>query len=315
MVTIIFAIGAPGAGKTRWAHEEVARRGLHEVQRVNLDDFLTMTHGRQFGELTAADLKLAQRVLVSIVRQIAESGRDVIVDNTHLSTRFPGTVREELGDEYEYEIRDFTEVPLETCIARDRRRAESNPQAYVGHDVIQKMHAKGVSLRARFGGPGMPDWVAELNRSDGIEPYEPDVRLPKALVVDIDGTLALHVNRGPYDTSRYHTDELERRLARMLTDLHDVEADGYKLLLLTGRFEEHRSVTESWLNDGRFFHDELHMRADGDTRRDNVVKLELFNSHVRDRFNVIAAFDDRDRVVRLWRRLGLLTCQVQYGDF
>jgi predicted kinase len=315
MATITFTVGAPGAGKTSWAHEEVTRRGLHEVQRVSLDDLLTMAYGRASGELTSNDLKLAQRILISTVRQIVESGRDVIVDNTHLSTRFPSSVRDELGDGHHYQIKDFTDVPLETCILRDRYRAEADPHAYVGRDAVAKMHAKGVTLRARFGGPGMPLWADELNQSDGIEPYEPDKRLPKALIVDIDGTLALHVNRGPYDTSRYETDELERRLARILSDLHDIAADGYYLLLLTGRYEEHRAVTSSWLSDNRFSYDELHMRSDGDHRRDNVIKLELFDKHVRDRFNVIAAFDDRDRVVRLWRRLGLLTCQVQYGDF
>jgi hypothetical protein len=46
-----------------------------------------------------------------------------------------------------------------------------------------------------------------------------------------------------------------------------------------------------------------------------VVKGELFDAHVRHRFNVRVSLDDRDRVVALWRRLGLPTWQVNYGDF
>ena len=65
-----------------------------------------------------------------------------------------------------------------------------------------------------------------------------------------------------------------------------------------------------WLTDRITRSDEVHMRRRGDTRRDDVIKLDLFNNHVRHRFNVIAAFDDRDRLVKLWRRLGLLTCAV-----
>lgn len=314
MTTITFTVGPPGAGKSRWAHSEVQQRGLHAVQRVNLDDFLTMVAGRSFHDLTANDLKLAKRMMVSAVRSIAESGRDVIVDNTHLSTRFPNLVRDELGDEYEYAIKDFTVVPVAECVENDAVRHRLNPAGHVGEEEVRKAYAKGQSLQKRFGGPGLPRWLEELNRSDNIIAYAPDLTLPPAVIVDIDGTLALPTSRGPYDTSRYHTDELEHRLATLIESLATTR-DPYQIIVLTGRDEEHRDVLFNWLHDHKVYFDEIHMRAQGDMRRDNVVKLELFDQQIRHRFNVIAAFDDRDRVVRLWRRLGLLALQVNYGDF
>lgn len=314
MSHIYLTVGPPGSGKSRWAHEIVTHRGMHEVQRVNLDDFLTMTHGRQFGELSGDDLKLTRRMLVNVIRSIAESGRDVIVDNTHLSTRFPNQVRDELGDEHEYSIQDFTGVPLETCIERDRLRAERNPAAYVGHDDVMKLWNTGQSLRQRFGGDGLPIWAEELNRSDGIQPYVPDLSLHAAVIVDVDGTLALNDSRSPYDTSRYHEDKLEHRLSELIMALNQ-SPRRVQAIVLTGREQAHRGVLYDWFEKLGVHWDECYMRSDGDTRRDNVVKLELFNHHVRHRFNVVTAFDDRDRVVRLWRRLGLLTCQVQWGDF
>jgi predicted kinase len=314
MSCITFTVGPPGAGKSRWAHQQVAERGLHAVQRVNLDDFLTMTHGRAFGEITASDLKLTKRMLISTVRTIAESGRDVIVDNTHLSTRFPNLVRDELGDGFEYEIKDFTVVPLADCIEQDAVRSRLDPGGHVGEEEVTRMWHKAQSLQRRFGGPGLPDWTEDLNRSDGIVRYKPDPSLPKALIVDIDGTLALANSRGPYDTSRYHTDDLEARLKQMINDLARAY-EPYQILVLTGRESTFRDVLEEWLETHHVLWDEIHMRPEGDSRRDNVVKLDLFNTYVRDRFNVIATFDDRDRVVRLWRRLGLLTCQVNWGDF
>ena len=57
------------------------------------------------------------------------------------------------------------------------------------------------------------------------------------------------------------------------------------------------------------------MRAAKDTRGDDVVKAELFDAHIRRRFHVRVVLDDRDRVVALWRRLGLPCWQVDYGDF
>ena len=59
----------------------------------------------------------------------------------------------------------------------------------------------------------------------------------------------------------------------------------------------------------------LWMRAAKDTRGDDVVKAELFDAHIRRRFHVRVVLDDRDRVVALWRRLGLPCWQVDYGDF
>ena len=62
-------------------------------------------------------------------------------------------------------------------------------------------------------------------------------------------------------------------------------------------------------------YDELWMRAAGDGRRDDLVKAELFDRHVRHRLAVRVSLDDRDRVVAVWRRMGLPTWQVNYGNF
>lgn len=273
-----------------------------------------MTHGREYGDLTNEDIRLVRNLLVATIRGIAETGRDVIVDNAHLSTRFPNLVRDELGDAFTYRIQDFTGVPLDEVVRQDARRMTSNPTAYLGREEVLRQWKRGESLRNRFGGPGLPLWERELNRSDGIEPYKPDTSLPKAVIVDIDGTLALATSRGPYDTSRYLTDELEHRLQRLVNDLASAY-EPYQVIVLTGRDAAHQDTLEEWLEREHVRWDEIYMRPRGDSRRDNVVKLDLFNAHVRDRFNVIAAFDDRDRVVRLWRRLGLLTLQVADGNF
>ncbi len=311
MSRIIFTVGAPRAGKTRWAHQEVARRGLQEVQRVNLDDFLTMTHGREFGPLSSPDLKIVKRIIMNVIRTIAESGRDVIVDGPNLSTRFPNQVRDELGDQHQYAIQDFTGKPLEFCIDNDRHRYTKNPWAYVGSDEVSKAWNQAQALRRRFGGEGLPLWVEELNRSDGIVPYAADQNLPKAVLVDIDGTLAAANSGCPCGTPRCVTDDLQHRLGDMLREL--APNHGCQMVILTGRDEENRDELFEWLTAKDVGCDDVHMRLRGDTRRDNVVKLELFNRHVRDRFNIVAAFGDRDPAVRLWRRLGLLTCAIRFG--
>jgi hypothetical protein len=57
------------------------------------------------------------------------------------------------------------------------------------------------------------------------------------------------------------------------------------------------------------------MRTDGDDRNDGIIKTEIFDKYIRNIYNVIAVFDDRDSVVKAWRNIGLLCLQVNYGDF
>jgi hypothetical protein len=57
------------------------------------------------------------------------------------------------------------------------------------------------------------------------------------------------------------------------------------------------------------------MRRSGDNRCDSIVKEEIYNDYIKDKYNVLAVFDDRDRVCDMWRRIGLLCLQVWYGSF
>lgn len=51
-----------------------------------------------------------------------------------------------------------------------------------------------------------------------------------------------------------------------------------------------------------------------DHRSDEIVKKEMLDD-IEKRFNVIGVFDDRDRVVSMWRENGLQCYQINYGDF
>jgi hypothetical protein len=59
----------------------------------------------------------------------------------------------------------------------------------------------------------------------------------------------------------------------------------------------------------------LLMKAANDRRGDVVTKLELFDHHVRNKFFVLAVLEDRTKMVRLWRDVGLTCLQVADGDY
>lgn len=143
-------------------------------------------------------------------------------------------------------------------------------------------------------------------------PYVPDLGLLRAVMVDVDGTLALNTSgRSPYDMARVGEDEPNEPVAELVRDLSQI---GYSIVLCSGRDESARDATLGWLARHRIPFDALHMRAVGDTRKDSVVKLELFEE-IRGRWNVRFVLDDRNQVVKAWRSIGLPVFQVADGDF
>lgn len=45
------------------------------------------------------------------------------------------------------------------------------------------------------------------------------------------------------------------------------------------------------------------------------MKKEIYEAEINGKYYVTAVYDDRDKVVKLWRSIGLFCCQVYYGDF
>jgi predicted kinase len=305
MPTVHMTTGLPASGKTSCA-VNLVRDSAGRMRRVNLDDIRTMMDSAYGKAVWSHEHEAgAQKVQEAAVRAALADGFDVVIDNTHLTARMPGRLKSVFAefDDLHFVVHDFTDVTVDECIFRDAGR---RPQ--VGEDVIRKLHARHVSAR-KSGWRLTAEWLADRLVP---APYLPDAALPPAVLCDIDGTLALNVSRGPYDFERCGEDSLNDAVADTVA-LY--AAAGHRIVLLSGRGEEYRPQTEAWLAAHGVRFDELWMRPAGDQRRDDVVKLELFDAHVRHRFAVRFSLDDRDRVVALWRKLGLPTFQVNYGDF
>ncbi|MFF4744630.1 AAA family ATPase [Streptomyces chengbuensis] len=296
--------GLPASGKTTAARElQAGAEG--RMRRVNLDDLRRMldvpapergrSHAHEQTVLAIQD---------AAVRAAVEGGFDVVVDNTHLTPHIPKRLKAAVAGQATFVVHDFTDVPVEECVRRDAGREPA-----VGEEIIRILADKHTKA-TRGGWRLTAEW---LNDEPAVEPYVPDAALPAAVMCDIDGTLALRGDRGPYDFTRCEEDLLNVSVRNALGSFR--RADGDVIVLLSGRGEEHRERTEAWLERHDVPYDELWMRAAGDPRRDDVVKAELFDRHVRSRFAVRVSLDDRDRVVAVWRRMGLPTWQVNYGSF
>jgi hypothetical protein len=138
--------------------------------------------------------------------------------------------------------------------------------------------------------------------------------LPVAWLVDVDGTLALSPHRNPYD---WQTADVDLPNLSVITAVQALAAHASvsAIIAISGRHEQARELTARWLEAQAMPYNELLMRPNGDNRADDVVKEELFRARIQTRYSVAGVIDDRDRVVKMWRRLGLVCFQVAEGDF
>ena len=130
------------------------------------------------------------------------------------------------------------------------------------------------------------------------------------IIVDIDGTIALRGERNPYDWFNVINDKPNTPIVKLLMQLEDWN----DLIFVSGRKDVCMSQTVMWLKNQGFDVSELYMRDSDDDRPDEIVKKEIYQVHIAHR-DVLCVFDDRNKVVSMWRELGLTCLQVAEGDF
>jgi predicted kinase len=316
--TVYITKGIPGAGKTFWSKQMlVTAHNLNvPMVRVNNDDIRIELFGEEF-EWTPDKEKKVRTLRMERIEQAIRNKSWVIIDNTHINRKTLNSLKEWLKQKFPnvvVEEVDFTDVPVHTCIDRDMERQQRG-ERFVGAQVILKMaHEAG------------------LEEEEVKNPI--DKSLPWCIISDLDGTLALFGNRrNPYDASNCHlVDEPNLAVKQVISTYEEVYKnkggcysdltampDVKKVFFFSGRTDKFRSQTEQFLLEkcdfdtlvDPFF--ELVMRKEGDRTADEIIKEDMYNLHIKGKYNVAFVMDDRPRVCRAWRRLGLPVFNVGSG--
>lgn len=290
MKKVIILKGLPASGKSTWARK-IIDQYPGAYKRVNKDDLRAMLDN---GKWSKTNESLVLNIRDSIILAALKDGKHVIVDDTNLVPKHESHIRELVKGKADVEI-EFFEATVEECIERDLKRPVS-----VGESVIRGM------------------WEQFLKPK--VDPIVQDEKLHHAIICDLDGTLALMNGRNPYDASTCEQDAVNLPVWEVVRFIGSLKSLGISssqvgIILMSGREDKYREQTERWLKKNGVIYDALYMRKTDDMRKDSVVKREMFNEYIRDKYFVKFVLDDRNQVVEMWRELGLTCFQVAEGSF
>ena len=151
--------------------------------------------------------------------------------------------------------------------------------------------------------------------------------MKKTIIFDLDGTLAIIDRRRDlahmsddkinfnilHDPSNIHLDEPNMPVVKMAQMFAE---DGFNIVIFSGRSDKTATETLSWLSQNKVPFNKLVMRPHKTMNfvSDEILKKHMLDNHadINDIFMVV---DDRQKVVDMWRSLGLICIQVAEGNF
>jgi predicted kinase len=279
----IITIGCSASGKSTFA-EDLCRRNPNEWVEVNRDNIRFKDCEKNWNKYKFTK-KSENKVTVEWDRQLDSAmscNKNIILSDTNINEYYRSILIKKLDiNGYEVIIKEFP-VEFDELLRRDMHRSGS-----VGYEVLLRQY---ITYQRRT-----------------VNKYEPTKGSNKAYIVDIDGTLAINTHRDIFNYTKILTDTPNEHVVNVIKGLMYL-AD-YKIIFLSGRDDSCRKDTLIWLQtfiNSKINDDALLMRRTGDRRKDYIVKMELFNNHIRNVNDVLAVIDDRKQVMECcWSVLGL----------
>lgn len=303
---VIFTRGIQGSGKSTWAKKFVKEN--QNYKRVCRDDIRHMIASYTFDD---ENEKLVTTIEKACIESIMQTRDNLVIDKMNLNKRTLEADKDYIYQLYSdyffsdifaginFEIKDFP-CTLEEAIERDSKR-----DFKIGERVIKTTWYKYRHI--------LTDMLE--TKPQNIIPYDPN--LPNCIVSDVDGTLAIRGDRSPYDYSKVHEDKVNEPVRDLVnTVLHKDTCKDTTLFIFSGRDDICDAMTFDWLRNNNITYDYLVMRRTGDKRKDSIVKKEMFDKHIRGKYNCLYWVDDRRQVIDMVRNeLGICCLDVAGNNF
>jgi hypothetical protein len=143
--------------------------------------------------------------------------------------------------------------------------------------------------------------------------------MKNTIIFDLDGTLCDVSHRLPLiqgkkrDYDAFHAacvnDVPKHNIIHLLRTL--ALTGSYHIIICSGRSNIVETETRDWLRKNVVLYDKLIMREHGDHTHDDVLKRKWLNDGLLgEKDDILFVFEDRCRVVDMWRSEGLTCLQV-----
>jgi phosphoglycolate phosphatase-like HAD superfamily hydrolase len=146
------------------------------------------------------------------------------------------------------------------------------------------------------------------------------------VIFDLDGTLALIDKRrklstkenGKLNWGKFFDPKnisLDEPNVPVIKAFQAMKAAGYRVGIFSGRDSISKKETELWLAEHGIIPDFLRMRPQNSFTKDDVLKKKWLDEELADGHEILCTFDDRDKVVKMWRDNDITCFQVAPGEF
>lgn len=296
MSKLVVMIGISGSGKSTAAKKYIGTFGGIIVSRDKIRELLfgyteeTVKHYYNRGDVKKYEEEVT-RVEHLLIKDGLKHG-DVVVDATHLKLQYINKLKKKFH--YVNHVYHYCDTPLDLAISRDLGR-----KRIVGESIIRRQYEDLQNLKRNF---NFSPYIAD------ITPIVQDPGKSPCILVDLDGTLALHTSgRSPFDWKRVGEDSVNRPVADFLKA---IERENYpQVMIVSGRDESCRAETQQWLTKNQIDFDQLYMRPEKDQRPDYIIKEEIWRKIAENHF-IEYIIDDRLQVTEHAERLGLFCFNV-----
>ncbi len=294
---ILILVGCPCSGKSTFA-EYYSK--FNDVLRVNRDEMRQMLQFKM--QLEPEDEAMLSRMMEAMVETALQRGRNVIIDNTNTRKEFLQQLIQKFTHLADIEFK-ILDVPLEELFRRNALRPRKVPA-----NVIRGMYENLQKLKENFDFSPILRAGTATNNTIIIQ----NEALPKAILCDLDGTLAKANGRNMFRPSEEEMfdDTLIEAVAIALKGF----AATHKIIFLSGREDLFFEVTKRWIIEKAGITDfDLLMRKENDSRKDSIVKEEIVREKILANYYISGVFDDRMQVCRMWYEKGLFCFNVNQG--
>lgn len=140
----------------------------------------------------------------------------------------------------------------------------------------------------------------------------------KAVIFDIDGTLAdsrhrlQYLEQQPKQWDRFFSEAIkDKYIPAVYNEYKKYKKAGHKIIILTGRPENQRALTEEWLHKKDIQYDKLYMCPNKLTNTPQHEVKEAVILSLISQYKVIAAYDDNELMIPVYNKLDIPFFLVQ----